>query len=524
MSVQIWPTTSPAVRGVPRVFLLVALCCALLLSPATNITSSFVVGLMNTVIGIGGRGDPTSANIPAKLNHTVVPPGYTYLPINYPASIQLSASTTVSGPKVYNAITSRPGEQLIVAGYSEGSLGAEWAKRRLLANGTGPAPSQLSFVMIGSPFAGNGGIFERFPGINVPFIVNNQGPAAPSPYDTTFYTREYDPYADFPAYFNPLSLANSLLGVMYAHPDAYYDSYIPGTTPAIITVVPDNGAGGTDTYVFINNPDLPLLVPLRIGAGAIGLTPLVKPLLDAVEPLLRVLVDMGYTDRENLNPAKKTPFSLFTPLSKIIETLNAIPGALQEGANNFVTDIQSQLHLPGLAATPASSPPVAPLNVSAKKPAALAPVAATAEGKPTANTKADEKTDTKTDTKTDEKTDLKTDVKAAVKTEQPQSPVSTPNTDTDQKPATPDEPQVKSPKPQADSDTPPVKSTKPKTDPDAPPVKPTKPKKTKNTPKTDAGDPKPATSSDNDAKDTPKTSPKGGGSKAAAHSEKSAAA
>ncbi len=524
MSVQIWPTTSPAVRGVPRVFLLVALCCALLMSPATNITSSFVVGLMNTVIGIGGRGDPTSANIPAKLNHTVVPPGYTYLPINYPASIQLSASTTVSGPKVYNAITSRPGEQLIVAGYSEGSLGAEWAKRRLLANGTGPAPSQLSFVMIGSPFAGNGGIFERFPGINVPFIVNNQGPAAPSPYDTTFYTREYDPYADFPAYFNPLSLVNSLLGVMYAHPDAYYDSYIPGTTPAIITVVPDNGAGGTDTYVFINNPDLPLLVPLRIGAGAIGLTPLVKPLLDAVEPLLRVLVDMGYTDRENLNPAKKTPFSLFTPLSKIIETLNAIPGALQEGANNFVTDIQSQLHLPGLAATPASSP----LDIAAKKPAALAPVAATAEDKPTANTKADEKTDTKTDTKTDEKTDLKTDVKADVKTEQPQPPVSTPNTDTDtdtdQKPATPDEPQVKSPKPQADSDTPPVKSTKPKTDPDAPPVKPTKPKKTKNTSKKDADDPKPATSSDNDGKDTPKMSPKGGGSKAAARSEKSAAA
>lgn len=511
MSVQIWPTTSPAVRGVPRVFLLVALCCALLLSPATNITSSFVVGLMNTVIGIGGRGDPTSANIPAKLNGTVVPPGYSYLPINYPASIQLSASTTVSGPKVYNAITSRPGEQLIVAGYSEGSLGAEWAKRRLLANGTGPAPSQLSFVMIGSPFAGNGGIFERFPGINVPFIVNNQGPAAPSPYDTTFYTREYDPYADFPAYFNPLSLANSLLGVMYAHPDAYYDAYIPGTTPAIITVVPDNGAGGKDTYVFINSPDLPLLVPLRIGAGAIGLTPLVKPLLDAVEPLLRVLVDMGYTDRENLNPAKKTPFSLFTPLSKIIETLNAIPGALQEGANNFVTDIQSQLHLPGLAATPASSPPVTPLDVSAKKPAALAPVAATAENKPTANTKADEKTD------------IKTDVKADVKTEQPQSPVSTTNTDTDQKPAAPDEPQVKSPKPHDDSDTPPVKSTKPKTDPDAPPVKPTKPKKTKNTPKTDADDPKTSTSSDNDAKDTPKTSPKGGGSKAAAHSEKSAA-
>lgn len=512
MSVQMLPATSPAVRGMPRVVLLVALCCALLVSPATNITSSFVVGLMNTVIGIGGRGDPTSANIPAKLNHTVVPPGYTYLPIDYPASIQLSASTTVSGPKVYNAITSRPGEQLIVAGYSEGSLGAEWAKRRLLANGTGPAPSQLSFVMIGSPFAGNGGIFERFPGINVPFIVNNQGPSAPSPYDTTFYTREYDPYADFPAYFNPLSLANSLLGVMYAHPDTYYDSYIPGTTPAIITVVPDNSAGGTDTYVFIKTPDLPLLVPLRIGAGAIGLTPLVKPLLDAVEPLLRVLVDMGYTDRENLHPEKKTPFSLFTPLSKIVETLNAIPGALQEGADNFVNDIRAELHLPALAATPAASPPVTTLDASAKKTAALAPVAATVEDKPAANTKLDEPA-TKTDTKTD------------VTSEPAQSPAATPATDTDQKTTDATEPGPKSTKPQADPDTPPAKSTKPKADPDAPPVKVTKPKKKKNAPTTDtdADTPK-SSSSDSDAKANPKT--KGGSknsAKTGAHSEQSAA-
>lgn len=522
MSVQMLPATSPAVRGMPRVFLLVALCCALLVSPATNITSSFVVGLMNTVIGIGGRGDPTSANIPAKLNHTVVPPGYTYLPIDYPASIQLSASTTVSGPKVYNAITSRPGEQLIVAGYSEGSLGAEWAKRRLLANGTGPAPSQLSFVMIGSPFAGNGGIFERFPGMNVPFIVNNQGPSAPSPYDTTFYTREYDPYADFPAYFNPLSLANSALGVLFAHPDAYYDSYIPGTTPAIITPV-TNSAGGHDTYVFIKTPDLPLLVPLRIGAGAIGLTPLVKPLLDAVEPLLRVLVDMGYTDRENLNPAKKTPFSLFTPLSKIVEALNAIPGALQEGANNFVDDIRSELHLPALAATPAASPPVTTLAASAKKTAAPAPVAATVEDKPAANTKVDE-TDTKTDVKTDTKTDVQSEPKSDVKGEPAQPPAATPTTDAEQKPVS-GEPEPKSTKPQADPDAPPVKATKPKTDPDAPPVKVTKPKKKKNAPTTDtdADTPK-SSSSDKDGKDNPKT--KGGSkndAKTGTNSEQSAA-
>ncbi|MUL66159.1 hypothetical protein BOO86_16920 [Mycobacterium sp. CBMA 234] len=469
------------IRGVPRVFLLLAMCCALLVGPATSVTVGFVVGLTNTVIGIGGRGDPTSANIPAKLNGTVVPPGYVYDPINYPASIQLSASTAISGPLVYNAVTSRPGQQLIVAGYSEGTLGAEAAKRQLLANGTGPAPSQLSFLMIASPFAGNGGIFERFPGMSVPFIVNNMGPATPSAYNSTYITNEYDPYADFPAYFNPLSLANSLLGVMYAHPDVYYDSYIPGTTPAIVTSV-TNSAGGQDTYVFIKNPDLPLLTPLRMGAAAIGLTPLAKPLLDAVEPLLRVMVDMGYTDRQNLNPAGNTPFSLFTPLPKIIEALTAIPGALQQGATNFITDVQSELHLPALPAPFAATP--AP--TSAKTPPALTPLAAVQEKKPA--TVAPEPNSAPQQTKTPD--------------------ITPPTADNASKSTTP----------QPDSTTPPVKSTKPKTDPDTPPGKQTKPKK-KSTP--DAGTPKVGSSPDGDANNDsnadPKTGPKNASKGAPSH-------
>lgn len=480
------------------------MCCALIMGPATNITAGLIVGLIHTssvlgtVIGIGGQGDSTSANIPAKLNGTVVPPGYVYDPINYPASIQLSASTAISGPTSYHEILTQTAP-VIVAGYSEGTLGAEFAKRQLLANKTGPVPSQLSFLMIASPFAPNGGIFERFPGISVPFIVDNMGPAAPSAYNSTFITNEYDPYADFPAYFNPLSLANSLLGVRYAHPDAYYDSYIPGTTPAITTTV-TNSAGGQDTYVFIKNPDLPLLVPLRIGAGAIGLTPLVTPVLDAVEPLLRVLIDMGYTDRQNLNPATNTPFSLFTPLPKIIEALNAIPGALQQGATNFITDVQSELHLPPLAATSAVSSPVTPLDASAKKPATSAPVAAAAEVvpavpqqkaatiQPTVEAKIDAKTDPKTDLKTGAKTDLLVE---------PSPPPPTPNTD--QKPAGSDAQHVKSPAPQADPDTPPVKVTKPK--------------KTKNVPGADVDTA------------TAKPEPKAGGSDAGqnTHSEKSAA-
>ena len=96
----------------------------------------------------------------------------------------------------------------------------------------------------------------RFPGLKIPFFVTSNGPAQPSPYDTTYVTNEYDPYADFPAYFNPLSLANTLVAIAYVHPDQYYDTvdYDPltgaGTTPVLVKTV-TNSAGGTDTYVFV---------------------------------------------------------------------------------------------------------------------------------------------------------------------------------------------------------------------------------------------------------------------------------
>jgi len=330
-------------RTVTLAATVMVLCCALVVGHATNVTATnFMVNLVNTVIGIGGRGDPISANIPAKLNGTVVPDGYDYDGIHYPASIQLSKSTNVSAPLVYDAISGLSTGQIIVVGYSEGTLAAEKVKRLLAASDSAPDASRLSFLEIASPFAANGGIFARFPGISVPFIVNNMGSARATQYDTTYVINEYDPYADFPAYFNPIALANSLLGVFYAHPDVNYDSVVLGTTPSVTTTVP-NTAGGTDTYVFVYNRNLPLLAPLRDLAAATYLTPLVKPVLDAIQPLLQVAINMAYTDRENKNPAAFTPFSLFTPIPKVIEALTQIPGALGQGLKNFVTDIKAEL-------------------------------------------------------------------------------------------------------------------------------------------------------------------------------------
>jgi hypothetical protein len=298
----------------------------------------------NTVIGIGGRGDPTSSNVPAKLFGTVVPGGSTYIPIGYPAGYDLGPSRDAGVPVLHQTLIDNAGNPTTVVAYSEGTLVAEQEKRNLQAAAPhqAPLPGDPDFVQIASPFAGNGGIFGRFAFVPTFLIVDNMGPAEPTRFDTHYVVNEYDPYGDFPAYANPLSLANSALAIQYAHPDQYYNAIDPATSEKL---GPDqtytNSAGGIDTYTIYKNQQLPLLGPIRQGASLIGVSQYVEPELQLVEPTLRVLIDAGYTDRTNADPATPTQFSLITPPDKIIGAAAALPGAAQEGVTNFLGGAQS---------------------------------------------------------------------------------------------------------------------------------------------------------------------------------------
>jgi diacyltrehalose acyltransferase len=347
-----------------------ALSAALVFGHATNTTpDSPQVDLTAATIGIGGRGDPNAVNIPHKLQGNVVPFGIDpahYIPVVYPAGFDIDNSVNAGVPVLEDAIADNSDQDLLlIVGYSEGTIVAEKVRRNLPS----PAPGDpvIQFVMIASPNVPNGGIFARFPGLKIPFFVTSNGAAQPSPYDTTYVTDEYDPYADFPAYFNPLSLANSLVAVMYVHPDQYYDSvdYDPLTgdtnDPNVLVKTVTNSAGGTDTYVFVRAEHLPLFAPVRQIAGIVHLTPLTEPLLGSIEPLVRVLVDMGYTDRQNLNPETPVQFSLITPPAKIVEAAVAVPGAIGQGVTNLVTGVGS---IPGSIPTPLS--PTNSPSISAK--------------------------------------------------------------------------------------------------------------------------------------------------------------
>jgi hypothetical protein len=364
-----------------------AVSTVLVFGHATNNTVDIPqVDLTAATIGIGGRGDPNAVNVPHKLQGNVLPMDFAYIPVSYPAGFDIDNSTNAGVPVLANAITNnvQDGEGhdqfLMVVGYSEGAVVAEKVRRNLDPDQPGaPSRDNLLWVMIASPNVPNGGIFSRFPGLNIPFFVSSNGAAEPSKYDTTYVTNEYDPYADFPAYFNPLSLANSLVAVMYVHPDKYYDSvdYDPLTNatndPNVLVHDPvTNSAGGTDTYVFVLAQHLPLFAPVRQVAGILQLTPLTEPVLGAVEPLVRLLVDMGYTDRANLNPEKPVQFSLITPPGKVLETVVGVPGAIGQGVTNLVTGVEL---IPGSLPSPLSatnSPSIAAKSEPGEQKATLA--------------------------------------------------------------------------------------------------------------------------------------------------------
>lgn len=331
---------------------------ALAIVQGTNAVDMLVqLTATQTYIGIGGQGNPTSDRVPDKLNGTLVPHPVTtppYVPILYPASLELGKSRDVGVPLLDDAINNSingPGDKVSVIGYSEGTLVAEAERRKLEADPSqAPTHDQLTFTQVASPFAGNGGLFARFPQVPTFIIVDNMGPGQPTRYDTHYYVNEYDPYGDFPAYFNPLALANSALAVEYAHPDQYYDdknpTVGPGASPQLgetrtVQHTEADGTVVTDTYTVFYTDELPLLAPIRQAADAASLGAYVEPGLDLVEPSLRVLIDMGYTDRTNANPAEPTPFKLITPPANIIGAAQALPAAIQLGIADAKADTQA---------------------------------------------------------------------------------------------------------------------------------------------------------------------------------------
>jgi hypothetical protein len=175
-----------------------------------------------------------------------------FVPVSGTMTFDQSVAQGVSN--LGQAINAQPaGTRMVVFGYSQSARIASIEKGNLAAAGS---TLPLSFVLIGNPNRPNGGILERFGGLQIPILGATFDGATPT--NTNFGTvdiaRQYDGWADFPTNpLNPLADANAVAGIYYIHGD--YQSV--GLRNALY-----QGQYGDTTYYLIPSDRLPLLMPL----------------------------------------------------------------------------------------------------------------------------------------------------------------------------------------------------------------------------------------------------------------------
>ena len=223
------------------------------------------------------------------------------------------------------------GNTVNVLGYSQSAVVASLEMAKLQAEGV--PTSAVSFTIVGNPMNPNGGLLERFAGLQLPSVGISFSGATPSnAYPTTVYTIEYDGFADFPRY--PLDILSDL-NVIFGDEHFYYHVI---STAQIDGAIPLPTSGPTMTHYYIVTGDnLPLLNPIR-GIKFIG-----PPIADLLQPDLTYLVNLGYGDPRygwSTGPANvPTPAGLFPPLSAFQELPGLLASGTQLGIHNFVGDL-----------------------------------------------------------------------------------------------------------------------------------------------------------------------------------------
>ena len=253
--------------------------------------------------------------------------------------LNLDQSTQAGVPLLEAAMAANNGP-LVINGYSQGAAVANIEKGRLAEQyPEGTDAPDIDFVLAGDPNLPNGGLWARFPGLYIPIIGwNFNGPEpTDTQFDTVVITRQYDFFADFPLYpLNFVADANALLGAVYAHSYPFDVSLAdPAAPPPIHTKT-----GDTD-YYFFETDDLPLFGPLR----QLGVP---EPLIDVVEPVVKVVVDLGYDRR--IPPGEPTPARLIPPLNPA-KVVTDLVDAVGEGINNAAAliGLPAPLNIPAAA-------------------------------------------------------------------------------------------------------------------------------------------------------------------------------
>ncbi|MEB3050752.1 PE-PPE domain-containing protein [Mycolicibacter sp. MYC123] len=264
-----------------------------------------------------------------------------------PLDTSLQQGVTILNQKIMEETAA--GNNLVVLGYSQSAVINALEMKQLLAlpEDQRPGADQLSFVNLGSPSNPDGGLLSRFylpainpnlPELTMPSlgVTFSGGTPSDTPWQTAFYTQEYDGFADFPRYpLNFLADVNAFMGIMTIH--GKYPTLTDAQLASAIELPVSEGYTGNTQYFMIPTEDLPILSLLR-GSG-FG-----NAIADLLQPDLRVLINLGYGDIEHgwsQGPADiTTPFGVF-PDVNAQDVFNALIAGAQQGWQDFTDDLQN---------------------------------------------------------------------------------------------------------------------------------------------------------------------------------------
>lgn len=240
---------------------------------------------------------------------------------------------------------------VIIYGYSQGAAVVTRYKREVGEIGD-------TYVLVANPNRPNGGILQRFRGLNIPILDVSFNGSTPTDGDVTYdIARQYDGVVDFPQYpLNLLATANALLGFIYLH--GKYDTDID---PADLNdpAKTDKQVYQNTTYYLIHTDRLPLLMPLE------GILP--DAILDALDAPLRVLVELGY-DRTKYG--KPTKAGLIRPVNPF-EVGNDLIDATKKGLGIGSVENQTPASPPQTNAVPSQGQSPRLMSESADPPGQL---------------------------------------------------------------------------------------------------------------------------------------------------------
>ena len=302
---------------------------------------------VGTTLVMGGSGDEFVSNLTAfnKLFIQITPglegsvPKALYTPEQFypfggPNELTLNASVSQGLQILDNALQpySAAGTPVGVFGYSQSAVIASLEMRSLQAAGV--PSSAVQFALIGDIMNPNGGLLERFAGLNLAALgIDFYGATPSNAYPTTIYTMEYDAWADVPRY--PLNILSDL-NIFESQTHFAYPNLTPTQVSSAIQLA-TSGATQT-TYYMIPTNDLPLLDPIRGGIPIFG-----NAIADLLQPDLTYLVNLGYGDPLygwSTSPANvPTPAGLFPPLSAFQELPGLLASGTQLGVHNFIGDL-----------------------------------------------------------------------------------------------------------------------------------------------------------------------------------------